>query len=130
MKVYIKLDKNNFIQSLTFSQVTDEWIEAECNAEVLNRLECYRYENGNFIFDDSRIDYELIHSQKLKADLQQELKEIHQWLDDNDWIVNKVFLGEWEKDDDRFLNYKKERAIKRARRDEILAILEGGQNGG
>lgn len=130
MKAYIKLDKDNFIQSLTFSQVTDEWIEVECNAEVLNRLDCYRYENGNFIFDDSRIDYELIHSQKLKADLQQELKEIHQWLDDNDWIVNKVFLGEWEKDDDRFLNYKKERAIKRARRDEILAILEGEDNGG
>lgn len=130
MKAYIKLDKDNFIQSLTFSQVTDEWIEVECNAEVLNRLDCYRYENGNFIFDDSRIDYELIHSQKLKADLQHELKEIHQWLDDNDWIVNKVFLGEWEKDDDRFLNYKKERAIKRARRDEILAILEGEDNGG
>ena len=35
------------------------------------------------------------------------------------WKVNKVFLGEWEETDERWLQYLKEREIKRNRLDEI-----------
>lgn len=44
---------------------------------------------------------------------------IKQWLTQNDWKVNKITVGEWETTDPRWIEYKEQRAIKRARLDEI-----------
>ena len=44
-------------------------------------------------------------------------------LNKNDYIVNKVFLGEWNNDDPRFIAYKNQRAIKRSRMDEIDSLI-------
>lgn len=49
-----------------------------------------------------------------------ELGEIKEWFSSTDYIPNKVMVGEWEDTDPRWTEYKKERAIKRARQDEIL----------
>ena len=53
----------------------------------------------------------------------EELWEIQKWFSDNDWIVNKIVVGEWTTDDERWLNYLAERKAKRARQDELLLII-------
>ena len=53
----------------------------------------------------------------------EELWEIQKWFSDNDWIVNKIVVGEWATDDERWLNYLAERKAKRARQDELLLII-------
>jgi hypothetical protein len=56
--------------------------------------------------------------QEIQADneiiKQQRLAEIDRWLKENDWKVNKVYLGEWETNDPRWLEYLEHRAIVRA----------------
>ena len=53
----------------------------------------------------------------------EELWEIQKWFSDNDWIVNKIVVGEWTNDDERWINYLAERKAKRARQDELLLIV-------
>lgn len=59
----------------------------------------------------------------------QRAKAIHEqaiiknWLKENDWKVNKITLGEWADTDPRWLEYKEQRAIKRARLDAIKQAL-------
>lgn len=57
-----------------------------------------------------------------------ELKEIHKWLCDNDWKVNKIVIGEWQQDDERWLEYLQERQVKRARQDELNEVLNDSKN--
>ena len=58
-----------------------------------------------------------------------EQAEIHKWLEDNDWKVNKITLGEWLEDDPRVIEYKRERLIKRNRLDELEEILQDNNEG-
>ena len=53
----------------------------------------------------------------------EELWEIQKWFSDNDWVVNKIVVGEWAIDDERWLNYLDERKEKRKRQDELLLII-------
>ena len=53
----------------------------------------------------------------------EELWEIQKWFSDNDWIVNKIVVGEWTTDDERWLNYLAERQVKRKRQDELNQTL-------
>lgn len=46
------------------------------------------------------------------------------WLEDNDYIINKVFLGEWQEDDERYLAYKVKRIEVREELDLYKAQLE------
>jgi hypothetical protein len=55
--------------------------------------------------------------------LTHEKKDILQWLADNDWKVNKVVVGEWTKEDQRWIDYLNERQEKRNRLDQILELL-------
>jgi hypothetical protein len=48
------------------------------------------------------------------------LRELSNWLSDNDWKINKVFLGEWSTDDPRWLDYLETRAAVRAEQDELI----------
>ena len=61
--------------------------------------------------------------QKTLTLAQEELWEIQKWFSDNDWIVNKIVVGEWTTDDERWINYLAERKSKRARQDELLLII-------
>ena len=70
------------------------------------------YENGKVVYKDlERI--------KQKQANEKEQADILQWLADNDWKVNKVVVGEWEKEDPRWIEYISERQAKRKRLDEI-----------
>ena len=53
----------------------------------------------------------------------EELWEIQKWFSDNDWIVNKIVVGEWTTDDERWINYLAERQVKRKRQDELNQTL-------
>ena len=53
-----------------------------------------------------------------------ELRQIKKWFEANDWKVNKIVIGEWEKSDPRWLDYISERAIKRTRQDELHSLIE------
>jgi len=55
--------------------------------------------------------------------IKKELKEIEKWFADNDYRVNKRFLGEYEEDSPEWIQYKLERATKRARHRELKSIL-------
>lgn len=55
----------------------------------------------------------------------EELIYIRTWFSQNDWKINKIVIGEWETTDDRWTSYLAERAIKRARQDELLKIING-----
>lgn len=47
------------------------------------------------------------------------LAEIQKWFSDNDWLINKVFLGEWEKTDKRWLDYLEKRAELRMEHEQL-----------
>ena len=51
------------------------------------------------------------------------LAEIDKWLKDNDWKLNKVYLGEWTKEDPRWVDYLETRKLMRAERDTLLEQL-------
>jgi hypothetical protein len=55
----------------------------------------------------------------IKEILVAELESIQNWFRQTDWIPNKILTGEWQDTDPRWIEYKKERSIKRARQDEI-----------
>ena len=44
---------------------------------------------------------------------------ILEWLSDHDYIINKMFLGEWASDDPRYIDYNAERKEKREELDQI-----------
>ena len=76
-------------------------------------------------YKPTKEDYLAVMDEKQKTLIlaQEELWEIQKWFSDNDWIVNKIVVGEWTTDDERWLNYLAERKLKRARQDELLLII-------
>jgi hypothetical protein len=79
-------------------------------------IEDYAKENGFKIVNTK--PKELV-SKELKVDLENELQQIKKWFLENDYKVNKVFIGEWQQDDARWVEYKQQRALYRKRLDEI-----------
>ena len=74
----------------------------------------YYYQNGKFVKTGEIIN---------RANLAEEYYELKEWLTQNDWKVNKVVLSEWESTDPRWVEYKEQRAVKRARLDKIKEAL-------
>ena len=60
---------------------------------------------------------------KQKKKYEKELAKIQAWFSQNDWKPNKIITGEWLETDERWLEYKQERAIKRARQDELNNLI-------
>lgn len=56
--------------------------------------------------------------------LDNEFYSIINWFIENDWKVNKTFIGEWALDDQRWLDYLSERNLKRKRLDEINILIK------
>jgi len=77
-------------------------------------IEQYAKENGFKIVNEKP---STLLSKEQKVAYENELQQIRKWFLENDYKVNKVITGEWEATDPRWLDYKKERAIKRARQD-------------
>jgi hypothetical protein len=82
----------------------------------LKTIEEFAKENGFKVVTKKP---ETLIQKETKVELQNELLQIKKWFLDNDYKVNKVIIGEWQDTDPRWIKYKKERSIKRARQDEI-----------
>jgi len=114
MKRYIRTEGNRIIDIR--HKMIEGFIEIEVEDELrdIDILRSYVYSNGSLQQSQDLIDTQL---------LKEEMFEIQGWLFENDWKVNKITLGEWETTDPRFIEYKEQRAIKRARLDEIKNII-------
>jgi hypothetical protein len=119
MKIYVWVDgtKINGIYNRKFSP---NQFELDLTDEAFvylkeNALAAY-YENGKVV-------YKGLEQIKQKQALEKEQADILQWLADNDWKVNKLVVGEWTKEDQRWIDYLNERQVKRNRLDEIESML-------
>lgn len=76
-------------------------------------------------YKPTKEDYLAVMDEKTKSITlaKEELWEIQKWFSDNDWKVNKIVVGEWTTDDERWINYLAERQVKRKRQDELLLII-------
>lgn len=90
--------------------VTHVKLMSESEADALVEV---RYRNEREVSEEEYTRLELLH----------ELKEINEWFLSTDYIPNKVLVGEWEKDDPRFVEYCEKRKKMRARQDEIHVAL-------
>ena len=96
---YIEVDEDQYRQTMSVDQ--------DFSWKVVNgKLKVERYQET-----------------PIKDLLEPEREDILRWLSENDYIINKVFLGEWSETDPRFVSYKSQRQLKRERLDEIDAIL-------
>jgi len=114
--VWVEETKINGIYSRKFN---DNQVELDLNEEQ------FAYLQKNVLgayFINSKLVYKNLEKIKLKQELEKEQADILQWLADNDWKVNKIIVGEWLKDDPRWLQYLNDRSIKRLRLDEIKEL--------
>ncbi len=74
-------------------------------------------------FENGKVVYKNLEAIKQRQALEKEQADILQWLADNDWKVNKIVVGEWNKDDPRWVEYLNQRQTKRIRLDEINSLL-------
>jgi hypothetical protein len=125
MKIYFTL-KDGFVKSYNFLPTFEYTNEKEINQKeeelFLRHFPFIKYVSGEFVFDKSK-EEKVIEKQKLIFEQQEILK----WFQDNDWIINKAFLGEWTKEDPRWLLYLQERQFKRNRLDNLefqISMLE------
>ena len=114
MKRYIRTEGNRIVD------IRHKMIEGFIEIEVADNLTDIDI-LANHIYNSGKLEK----SQGLinKANLQEEYFEIVAWLNQNDWKINKVFLGEWAETDPRFVEYKEQRVIKRERFDAIKKAL-------
>lgn len=127
--------KDGFVAS-TFSGLIKDGVE-QIPEEIKDQLiqvddEVYKdlvehklmWKDGELI---NNPDYEAYQAEKelkeLKKTWRKELNDIHEWFNENDWKPNKIITGEWQIDDQRWIDYLNERAIKRARQDELNELL-------
>ena len=115
MKYYAQI-KNNRIIDFTTGPVLDSvkkyLIEIDTE-EPINIGDTYidgviTHNNNYPTFSKDKINY------------RKELNSILKWFADNDWKINKIVIGEWQQNDQRWQEYLTERAIKRARYDELI----------
>lgn len=115
MKINYTVDENNYMtsyQSIPFDS-TKPYVEvADDQAIILGVSQVI-----NSVF------YSNVDAFNNIQELIAEKKAIYKWLADNDWIINKYVLEEWQSNDVRWTNYINERLIKRKRLDEINRLL-------
>jgi len=56
--------------------------------------------------------------------IRSELIKIGKWFIDNDWVVNKIVTGEWEKTDKRWVKYLNDRITYRNKQDALNLRIE------
>lgn len=89
---------------------------------------CFDPESGTFYFKEyTKEEKESIKAAhelfKKREKAREQKEEALRWLSENDWKVNKCFLGEWEESDERWKEYVSTRAKMRRMIDEADAIL-------
>jgi hypothetical protein len=97
-----------------------EITEEERKQPLPDKYSFYAVEDGKFVIK-RREPTEAEVASDLKAVKLKRLAEINAWLKANDWKVNKVFLGEWEITDPRWVEYLNKRAAMRKEYDELIS---------
>ena len=92
--------------------------EQERKQPLPDKYSYYAVIDGKFIIARNEPTEEEIKEDKARAK-HKRMAEIEQWLRDNDWKFNKVFLGEWEATDARWLEYLEQRKLYRAEFDAL-----------
>ena len=114
MKKFIKVNGKQIMEVRPEKFPDSIEVEIPDGMHDLDVLRKHHYQNGKLVKTNEIIN---------KANLQEEYFDIMGWLSQNDWKVNKVFLGECADTDPRWVEYKEQRAIKRARLDKIKEAL-------
>jgi hypothetical protein len=114
-----------FLQGTKINGLYNRRISAS-QIELNLTQEQYDYLSKNIFaahFENGKIVYKNLESIKQKQALEKEQADILQWLADNDWKVNKIVVGEWAKEDPRWIEYLNQRQIKRSRLEQIESML-------
>lgn len=124
MKYFIKLNKNNIIIDYVKGNIPNSAKPYFTEIDLDNSYTIYpghsTYINNTFTENKpTNTQYN-----KEKLTYKQEINSILKWFANNDWKINKIVIGEWSQEDERWVNYLKERAIKRKRYDELLLLLK------
>lgn len=97
-----------------------EITEEERRQRLPDKYSFYAVRDGKFVIE-RREPTETDNTQDLLAAKQKRLKEIDDWFKENDWKVNKLFLGEWKVSDERWVEYLSKRAAMRKEHDELIS---------
>lgn len=93
--------------------------EEERKQPLPDKYSYYAVEDGKFIIKKRTITDEE-KARDAEFDRQKRLAEIDRWFKDNDWIINKLYLGEWKVTDTRWIEYLKKRAEIRAEHERLV----------
>jgi hypothetical protein len=117
MKMYFNL-KDGFVFIYNFEPTFEYEYEVEVNQEVVDLFDkefpFIKYVNNEFVLDTNKKEI-ILNNQRVYDEKQLILN----LFKEHDWIINKVFIGEWTKEDPRWLAYLQERDTKRQRLDEL-----------
>jgi len=86
---------------------------------ISENLHLYKYINEEFVLQSTTEYQTLIQLDNYRI----EMNSIQEWLAANDYRVNKFLLGEYTENDERWISYKSERAVKLARYNELESLI-------
>ncbi len=132
----IWIDKNNEVVSVA-QGILEELAQADNVTSFCVDALAIHGKNETLHFDpETRTFYTQTRKEQTKTEQQEAVKRLAlrksaerqretvlQWFLENDWKVNKLVLGEWSKEDPRWLAYLSERKTKRAEYDAASAVL-------
>ena len=95
-----------------------EITEEERRQPLGDKYGYYAVEDGKFVVK-RREPTEAEAVQDAQVAKAKRLAEISAWFKANDWKFNKVYLGEWTKEDPRWLEYLEQRAAFRAEHENL-----------
>lgn len=100
-----------------------EITEEERRQPLKDKYSHYAVVNNKFVVLQREPTEEEIRQDVIK-EKQTRIKEIEKWFSDNDWMFNKIFLGEWEETDERWLNYLTQRNNLRQEHEDLQTSLK------
>lgn len=100
-----------------------EITEEERRQPLQNKYQYYAIVDNKFTILTNEITPDEVRKDIIQQK-QTRIKEIEKWFSDNDWRINKVFLGEWETTDPRWTDYLTQRSALRKEHDELTKILK------
>lgn len=95
-----------------------EITEEERKQPLPDKYSFYAVRDGKFVIE-RRKPTEAEDARDLLVAKQKRLQEIDAWFKENDWKVNKLFLGEWKVTDGRWVEYLAKRAAMRKEHEEL-----------
>ena len=95
--------------------------------QVIGVRKIIEQKEGDIVFGEK--DLELVKSYMFPQVQKEyvEIQEIKEWLNANDYKINKHSLGEYKDTDERWTTYLEERQVKLARYNELEVILNSSE---